>query len=130
MHGPLPLQQSRNCLECANSNAYQFREPSTVYQLFTNSTARATTLSRLKPKRLSTSEPGADAPKRSTQIVAPSSPTHWDQPREEPASIASRALTSRGSIWSRYSCGCSKNSSQHGMEMTLARIPLSVESFS
>ncbi len=67
----LPLQQSRNCLESVNFNAHQFREPSSLRHFFTKSTARATTLSRLKPKRLSTSEPGADAPKRSTPIVAP-----------------------------------------------------------
>ncbi len=101
-----------------------------VCYFFTKATAWATTLSTLKPKRLSTSGPGAEAPKRSTLIVAPSSPTQRDQPREEPASIASRTLTSRGSTWSRYSCDCSRNSSQQGMEITLARIPFSVESFS
>jgi hypothetical protein len=70
-HTGLPLHQSRSCLESVSFNAHQFREPKSACQLFTNSSARATTLSRLKPKRLSTSEPGAEAPKRSTPIVAP-----------------------------------------------------------
>ncbi len=63
--------------------------------------ARATTLSTLKPSCSSTVPPGADAPKRSIEIESPSSPTHLLQPSATPASTESRAFTSGGSTSSR-----------------------------
>src|SRR5207244_9066970 len=63
--------------------------------------ARATTLSRLKPNCSSTVFPGAEAPKCSSEIESPWSPTHRFQPSPTPGSTDSRAFTSGGSTSSR-----------------------------
>src|SRR5205823_1292200 len=66
-----------------------------------SASARATTLSAVKPNFSSTTSPGADAPKCSIEMESPSSPTHCFHPSLTPASIETRALTSAGRISSR-----------------------------
>src|SRR6185369_5338188 len=83
------------------------------------------TLSRLNPRFFSATSPGADAPNRSKQITSPCGPTYRSHPCRTPASTASRAVTDGNKTSSRYSCDCSSNNSQHGMDTTRAATPSS-----
>lgn len=109
-----------------------------------------------------TNAPGADAPKSSTPMFAPWNPVYFIQPKVEPASTDTRAVTEGGSTESLhrirpaasirlqeicknclscmhtpgsfstevlmtylYSCGCSSNSSQQGIDTTRTFFPSS-----
>src|SRR6185503_5009557 len=107
------------------------RRRSTVYgrRSFIDSRAAATTFSTVKPKCLSSSFNGADAPKSRRATIRPSMPTYRRQPRLVPASTATRARTDGGRTDARYSSVCRSNSSQQGMLTTRDFIP-SVFNFS
>merc|ERR1711924_19405 len=67
--------------------------------------------------------PGALAPKVSTPMDLPLSPTHFSHPKVLPASILTRAVTDDGKIDSLYSSLCASKISQHGIEITRTLFP-------
>src|SRR5262249_49695600 len=71
-----------------------------------SSLADATTRSGWKPNFSWSAFRGAEAPKVRMPITRPAPPTYRSQPNVEACSIASRAVTSRGSTLSRYSGVC------------------------
>src|SRR5215213_553526 len=85
---------------------------------YNNARACFKTLSTLNPSSRNATSPGADAPNRSRHTTSPDDPTYRSQPCLTPASTASRAVTVGGNTSSRYSCDCSSNSSQQGIDTT------------
>ena len=63
------------------------------------------------------------------EMISPVSPTSLYQLWATAASTATRADTAGGSTLSRYSTGWDSNHSTHGIDTTLATIPLSAKIF-
>ena len=95
---------------------------------FTSANAFSTTFSTVKPKSLNNKPAGADAPKPFMQMMSPSKPIYFCQPKSAAASTASLARTFLGSTLSLYAASCASNTSQQGMEMTLAFTPFAASS--
>ena len=72
---------------------------------------------------------GADSPKVSIVTYSPSRPTYLPHESEEPASIATLALTFLGRTLFLYSSDCLSKISIQGIEITLASIPSGAKSF-
>ena len=66
--------------------------------------ATSVTRSAVKPNFSKIVPAGADAPKWSSPMIAPSSPTQRSQPSETPTSTLTRSRTAGGRTASRYAC--------------------------
>src|SRR6187551_2245943 len=88
-------------------------------------TRRATSVTRsaVNPNFSKIVPAGADAPKWSSPMIAPSSPTQRSQPSETPTSTLTRFRTDGGRTASRYDWSCRSNRSQHGSETTRVGMP-------
>ena len=78
---------------------------------------------RVKPSFSKIVPAGADAPKWSSPMIAPSSPTQRSQPSETPTSTLTRLRTAGGRTSSRYAWSWRSKRSQHGRDTTRVGIP-------
>ena len=85
------------------------------------------TRSAVKPNSLKIVPAGALAPKWSSPMIAPSSPTQRSQPIETPISTETRFLTDGGRTESRYASSCASNRSQQGRLTTRDGMPVGLE---
>src|SRR5690606_22916578 len=85
--------------------------------------AASTTASVVMLKYLYSSLAGAEAPKRSRPITAPSRPTYLRQKSVMPASTATRLRTALGSTDSRYAASWRSNTSVEGIDTTRVLSP-------